>query len=1683
MKKSLSLIMALMLVVLSLFTFNIKTNIKAEELTDDQIIDIELKNIYVPSETIFSFPLVTDSAYNSDITWTSNNEAVIKIENGWAVVNRPTDSDVEVTLTVTITRGQTSKNQTFNVTVKKGETETNSYKINYSLNGGVNNVNNPTTYKVGETPKLLAPTNGTVEFIGWYLNDELIEQLPLGLSGDITLVAKWGSKIMTSIEVITEPTKLEYDAFEKFNPSGLVIRAWFNDENHTHTDIVADETTEITYDKNILHGNDTKVTITFHGLTTTVDIKVNKIDYDLSNIKFEKIETTYDGLEHVALISGTLPEGLKVEYSDNKLTNAGELTAVASFVEYDEINYNKPEDLTTTIKINKAILTATVQSVQVKPGVTPEYKIVFSGFVNNETEEVLDEEVVFVDNLNGDYSKPGTYAIGIEPMSDNNYEIKPVGGILTITEEDYVLEVIQGTLETTYNGKNQMFEVLVKQAGQTVTGKEIEYKLADGTEFTGATNAGKYEVTVSLKDGEAESLTVTFEIKKATYDLSKVEFKDITVEFDGKAHELVYNNIPEGLKVLVEGDTKLTNVGTAEATISFKNENENYNDVTTTVTATLTITKASLTKVEFDELPEVGFTGEAHEPKVNGKLGEYVLTENDYEITYDRNTDIGTAYVILNGKGNFEGEVQLTFVITESDLAKVRHAKEELEQQITELPETFVLETTNKSKVTWLSTSTALMINEDGTYKAILVENANEVVVYALVQYNNAVDYAKFTFTLPVIDTDTNIKIENVESNIQVKAEQLNDTTLANYTVEGENVVFGYDISLIKDNTSVQPDGKVKVRIPIPTEYLGNTTLKVYHVTENGNVDMNAIPEDGYLVFETDSFSHYFVTIEKVEEEDLEVTVEEMIELPESDTFYQVTGVVRNIYNPYYGNFYLYNLEESVYITVYGLKENETAGNQTFANIGLKEGDIVTLMGVRTSYSNNPQIGSAYYVSHTSPEYEVTLEVEGEGQATLSANKVENGKSVILTVAANEGYKISSIKANDKNISVVAGQNEYEITVNAKTTVKVTFVEDTGEEPVEPETPLKENQAYTISAANADGILYFNGTQTSGRFNGTLTASEAMQVFVEIADGNYKIYFFIENVKTYVVMADKAAGGSFTNDAAAATIFEWNEEKVTLVVEADDNNRAFGTSSTATYTNFSCYDITGNYNWGKFEPVDGTTPEQPETPTEYTLTLNPDGGTLEQTEIKFTDCTKVNLPTDITKDGYTFLGWFEGTTKVEKLLENRNYTLTAQWEESSTGGEEEPEEPETPSGEKLFENGAQVIIAAIRKSGSGNYQFMSSDLGTASTKRYQASDAGTTDASALTTNKTELIWTIEYSNNNYLLKTSNNQYVTWSSGNSGNLAATGQELNIVKNENGTYTITLVSDSTRKLQLNSTATNNYFAFYASAQVGELQIIVLSSGDSEPEEPVEKTDAEKVEADKNALTLPSSTEENLTLPKDGSNGTTISWSSSNEDVIALDGFVIRQAEDVEVTLTATIKLNDATATKEFTVTVIAEKAPIEAVIYELVTDASTLKAGDKIIIVSSETEVAMSTTQNSNNRGQIEITKLTNSISVTDSEVQVLTIQEGNIEGTLAFYTGDGYLYAASSSSNHLRTETTLSDNSSWSIAIDENGIATILAQGTNSRNMMQYNQNNSLFACYAQDKPQKGVAIYRATSSN
>lgn len=137
-----------------------------------------------------------------------------------------------------------------------------------------------------------------------------------------------------------------------------------------------------------------------------------------------------------------------------------------------------------------------------------------------------------------------------------------------------------------------------------------------------------------------------------------------------------------------------------------------------------------------------------------------------------------------------------------------------------------------------------------------------------------------------------------------------------------------------------------------------------------------------------------------------------------------------------------------------------------------------------------------------------------------------------------------------------------------------------------------------------------------------------------------------------------------------------------------------------------------------------------------------------------------------------------------------------------------PYEEEEPPVIPQPESDRYVILA--QRNATSNWFYMTSDLGTASNKRYQAVDAGTSTLSEVTTTNLEdkYYWEIEENK----LKTGA-QYSTWTSGNTANLDATGKELTIQKQSDGTYTFSFADGAdTRYLALNATAGNDYFAYY-------------------------------------------------------------------------------------------------------------------------------------------------------------------------------------------------------------------------------------------------------------------------------
>ena len=148
----------------------------------------------------------------------------------------------------------------------------------------------------------------------------------------------------------------------------------------------------------------------------------------------------------------------------------------------------------------------------------------------------------------------------------------------------------------------------------------------------------------------------------------------------------------------------------------------------------------------------------------------------------------------------------------------------------------------------------------------------------------------------------------------------------------------------------------------------------------------------------------------------------------------------------------------------------------------------------------------------------------------------------------------------------------------------------------------------------------------------------------------------------------------------------------------------------------------------------------------------------------------------------------------------------------------------------------EVYIATIRS--SGNYWYMTSDLGTASTKRYQAVDSGLTQLPIVITDAAEgYVFILEaQEDGTYKIRVKDtDNYLGWTSGNSGALVAEDDALTLIMEAGeteGTWVFHFAaSDAERYLALNGTCGNNYFAWYKSGQKQNLTLIPVQKCEHE------------------------------------------------------------------------------------------------------------------------------------------------------------------------------------------------------------------------------------------------------------
>ena len=208
----------------------------------------------------------------------------------------------------------------------------------------------------------------------------------------------------------------------------------------------------------------------------------------------------------------------------------------------------------------------------------------------------------------------------------------------------------------TYTGAALTPAVTVKLGGETLK-KDVDYTVAYGNNI----NVGTATVTVTGINDYEGTATKNFDISAASINGATVTAADQT--FTGSALKPAVTVTLNG-KTLASSDYTVsfgnnTNVGTATITVTGKG---NY---TGTARGTFKISAASLNDAVVVADDQV-YTGSALKPEVTVVLGARVLTaDTDYAVSYSSNTDVGTATVVVTGKGNYTGTASGTFKINE----------------------------------------------------------------------------------------------------------------------------------------------------------------------------------------------------------------------------------------------------------------------------------------------------------------------------------------------------------------------------------------------------------------------------------------------------------------------------------------------------------------------------------------------------------------------------------------------------------------------------------------------------------------------------------------------------------------------------------------------------------------------------------------------------------------------------------------------------------------------------------------------------------------------------------------------------------------------------------------------------------------------------------------------------------
>jgi hypothetical protein len=342
----------------------------------------------------------------------------------------------------------------------------------------------------------------------------------------------------------------------------------------------------------------------------------------LSGISFSGSTVTYDGNPHSLSITGTLPSGVTVSYTNNGQTDAGSYDVTAHFSDSTG-NYTLPADMTAKLVINQASYDISGLSFN-------DASYTYDGTEKTLTVTGAIPEGVTVSYTNNKLTNVGSVSATATFTVDSNHKAMPsMNATLTITKSSLSGISFSGST-VTYDGSSHSIFV----SGTLPSGVTVSYT------NNGQTDAGSYDVTAHFSDSTGNytvpaDMTATLTISKKTYDLSGVSFVSASYAYDGTEKTIaITGTLPEDVTVSYT-DNRLTDAGSKEVTATFVSGLDG--STIATMKATLTITKKGVSGLSLNGATYV-YDGKSHSLAVTGDLPSEVI------VSYTNNgqTEAGT---------------------------------------------------------------------------------------------------------------------------------------------------------------------------------------------------------------------------------------------------------------------------------------------------------------------------------------------------------------------------------------------------------------------------------------------------------------------------------------------------------------------------------------------------------------------------------------------------------------------------------------------------------------------------------------------------------------------------------------------------------------------------------------------------------------------------------------------------------------------------------------------------------------------------------------------------------------------------------------------------------------------------------------------------------------------------------